>query len=321
MNTLRNIDWKAFGKQFVIYFIIITLVLIPVKLVLDKVGGIRVFSGNQNIMRDMGYLVNEDSPFYKEFKNSERVNILVLGVNSGLTDTIMLASYDMKNQRIDVISVPRDTYYYREGYDNPAAHKINAIYAGDDVIATARAVSDVLLGIPINYYAVIEYDGVSKVVESMGGVPMNIPFDMVYSDPYDTPPLKINIKKGDQVLDGKTAVEYLRYRKGYAEGDIGRVGAQQLFVKAAFKQAIGKDLIKVIRTTIENVDSDLPLGMAVKIGTNALGLKEESLTTYLTPGASGTSDGASYWRTDSKEIEQMIRQIYAPVATEEETSN
>jgi len=321
MNRLKNIDWKAFGKQFAIYFIVITLLLIPVQLVLDKIGGARIFSGTQNIMRDMGYLVDEDSPFYKEFKNSERINILVLGVNSGLTDTIMLASYDMKNQRVDVISVPRDTYYYREGYDNAAAHKINSIYAGDDVIGTARAVSDVLLGIPINYYAVIEYDGVSKVVESMGGVPMDIPFNMVYSDPYDTPPLKINIPKGEQVLDGKTAVEYLRFRKGYSEGDIGRVGAQQLFVKAAFKQAIGKDLIKVIRTTIENVDSDLPLGMALKIGTKALGLEAESLNTYLTPGASGTSDGASYWRTDSKEIEQMIREIYAPVVSEEETSN
>lgn len=314
---MRNFEWKVFGKQFAIYFIIITLVLIPIQLVLEKIGGVRLFSGTQNIMRDMGYLVDEDSPFYKEFKNSERVNILVMGVNSGMTDTIMLASYDMQNQRVDVISIPRDTYYYREGYINAAAHKINAIYSSDTIIETARAVSDVLLGIPINYYAVIEYDGVSKVVDSMGGVPMNIPFNMVYNDPYDTPPLKINIPEGDQVLDGETAVEYLRFRKGYAEGDIGRVGAQQLFVKAAFKQAIGKDLINVIRTTIENVDSDLPLGMALKIGTKALGLEAESLTTYLTPGASGTSNGASYWRTDSKEIEQMIRQIYAPVEAEE----
>jgi len=318
---MRNIDWKAFGKQFAIYLIIFTLIMIPVQLVLDKIGGARLFSGTQNIMEDMGYLVDEDSPFYKEFTDSERVNILVMGVNSGMTDTIMLASYDMKGQRVDVISIPRDTYYYREGYENAAAHKINAIYASDGVIETARAVSDVLLGIPINYYAVIEYDGVAKVVDSMGGVPMNIPFDMVYNDPYDTPPLKINIPEGDLVLDGETAVEYLRFRKGYAEGDIGRVGAQQLFVKAAFKQAIGKDLIKVIKTTIENVDSDLPLGMAVKIGTNGLGLKEESLKTYLTPGASGTSDGASYWRTDSKKIEQMIREIYAPVEPEEETNN
>jgi len=308
-----NINWKAFGKQFAIYFIIFTLVMIPVQLILGKIGGIRLFSGTQSIVKDMGYLVDEDSPFYKEFKSSERVNILVMGVNRGMTDTIMLASYDMKNQKVDVISIPRDTYYYRNDYSSPAAQKINAIYSSDGVIGTARAVSDVLLGIPINYYAVIEYDGVSKVVDSMGGVPMNIPFHMVYNDPYDTPPLKIDIPEGQQILDGKTAVEYLRYRHGYAQGDIGRVGAQQVFVKAAFKQAIGKDFINVIKTTIDNVDSDLPLGMAIKIGTNGLGLKAKSITTYLTPGASGTSNGASYWRTDSKEIEQMIREIYAPV--------
>lgn len=316
-----NMNWKAFGKQFAIYFIIITLVLIPVQFALNKIGGIRLFSGTESIIGDMGYLVDENSPFYEEFKDSKRVNILVMGVNSGLTDTIMLASYDMENQKVDVISVPRDTYYYREGYISPSAHKINAIYGSDGVIGTAKAVSDVLLGIPINYYAVIEYDGVSKVVESMGGVPMNIPFHMVYNDPYDTPPLKIDIPEGEQVLDGATAVKYLRYRHGYAQGDIGRVGAQQEFVKAAFKQALGKDLIKVIKTTMANVDSDLPLGMALKIGTNALGLDSESLTTYLTPGASGTTNGASYWRTDSKEIESMIRTIYAPVDKGEKANN
>lgn len=316
-----NTDWKTFGRQFAIYFIIITLVLIPVQLVLEKIGGIRLFSGTESIMRDMGYLVDENSPFYEEFKDSKRVNILVMGVNKGLTDTIMLASYDMENQRVDVISVPRDTYYYREGYLSPSAHKINAVYGSDGVIGTAKAVSDVLLGIPINYYAVIEYDGVSKVVDAMGGVPMNIPFRMVYNDPYDTPPLKIDIPEGNQVLDGATAVKYLRYRHGYTQGDIGRVGAQQEFVKAAFKQALGKDLLKVIKTTMTNVDSDLSLGMALKIGSNAMGLEQGSLVTYLTPGASGTNNGASYWRTDSKEIETMIQTIYAPVEKDENTNN
>jgi LCP family protein required for cell wall assembly len=313
---MMNIDWKSFGRQFAIYLIIFTLVMIPVQLILRELGGIRLFSGTQSIIKDMGYLVDEDSPFYKEFKNSERVNVLVLGVNDGLTDTIMLASYDMKNQKVDVISIPRDTYYYRNDYISPSAQKINAIFSSDGVIGTARAVSDVLLGIPINYYAVIDYNGVSKVVDSMGGVPMNIPFHMVYNDPYDTPPLKIDIAEGDQVLDGETAIEYLRYRHGYTQGDIGRVGAQQVFIKAAFKQAIGKDFINVIKTTIANVDSDLPLGMALKIGTKGLGLEAEAITTFLTPGASGTSNGASYWRTDSQEIELMIRQIYAPDVAE-----
>jgi LCP family protein required for cell wall assembly len=303
---------KKFLKQFLLYFIILTLILIPVRMVLDRIGGIRLFSGTESIIKDLGVLVDEDSPFYNEFRDSKRVNVLVMGVNDGLTDTIMLASYDMKNQRVDVISVPRDTYYYREGYRGAAAHKINAIYSADGAVGTAKAVSDVLLGIPINYYAVISYDGVEKVVDSMGGVPMNIPAPMRYSDPFDTPPLKIDIPAGEQVLNGGKAVEYLRYRSGYPEGDIGRVKAQQVFVKAAFKQALGKDLIKVIKTTLANVDSDLPLGMAVKIGTKGLGLEAEGLNTWLTPGKSGTTNGASYWRTDSAQIEEMIRQIYSP---------
>ena len=301
---------NKFLKQLLIYFIVFTLILIPIQMVLDKIGGIRIFSGTDSIIKDMEYIVDEDSPFYEEFKDSKRVNVLILGVNDGLTDTIMLASYDIENQRVDLISIPRDTYYYREGYINPAAHKINAIYSVDGVIGTAKAISDVLLGIPINYYAVIGYQGVEAVVDSMGGVPMNIPFHMEYYDPYDTPPLKIDIPEGPQVLSGSKAVEYLRYRKGYQEGDIGRVGAQQEFVKAAFKQALGKDLVKVIKTTLKNVDSDMPLGMAIKIGTNGISLKENSLKTYLTPGNAGTSNGASYWRVDSVEIEKMIGEIY-----------
>ena len=107
---------NKFLKQFLLYFIILTLVLIPVRMILDRVGGIRLFSGTESIIKNLGTLVDEDSPFYQEFRDSKRVNVLVMGVNDGLTDTIMLASYDMENQRVDVISVPRDTYYYREGF-------------------------------------------------------------------------------------------------------------------------------------------------------------------------------------------------------------
>ena len=96
--------------------------------------------------------------------------------------------------------------------------------------------SDLLLGMPIHYYAMVDYDGVSTIVDSMGGIPMDIPFRMRYNDPYDKPPLHIDIPEGQQILDGEHAVQFLRYRHGYPEGDIGRVKAQQAFMKAAFKQ-------------------------------------------------------------------------------------
>lgn len=304
---------KNFGpvRLFLLFFVVGLALLVPVRFAVQKIGDARIFSGTENLEEEMGAIVSSDSPFYAEFQNSKRVNVLVMGVNRGLTDTIMLVSYDTERQKVAVISIPRDTYYYRQGYARPEAHKINAIYAKDGAVGTARAVSDVLLGIPINYYMVVDYDAVKKVVDAMGGVPMDIPRDMNYSDPWDKPPLRISIPKGKQVLDGEKAVQFLRYRHGYPDADIGRVKAQQTFVRAAFKQAVGPDLFKVIRITLENVDSDIPLKAAAGLGKKAATLSEEDLETYLTPGRPGNG-GTSYWKTDAREIESMIRSIYAP---------
>ena len=267
-------------------------------------------------MDDMPYLVDQDSPFFEAFQDKNRVNILMLGVNDGMTDTLMLGSYDLDAKHVDVISIPRDTYYPRKDAGSAAERKINAIYGVGKAVGTAAAVSDLLMGIPINYYVVVDYDVVRKVVDSMGGVPMNITFHMHYNDPYDKPPLKIDIQEGYQVLDGDTAVKFLRFRKGsdgypgYPDGDIGRIKAQQEFVKSAFRQALGFSLPKVVKTTLDNVDSDLPLGMATKLAASAVGLDGEDIQTFTVPGDSGTKDGLSYWFPDEEGIEEMLTRIY-----------
>ncbi|MEG1584230.1 MAG: LCP family protein, partial [Anaerovorax sp.] len=292
---------KRFFKTFVIAFIVAVLGLIPVNWGLEQMGQTRIFTGEANLMRDMGTLVNKDSEFFQQFQDSKRVNILVTGINGNMTDTIMLGSYDMKNQRVDVISIPRDTYYPRTGYNNAAQKKINAIYSSEGIVPFAEAISDVLFGMPINYYVIVEYDDVGKIVDAIGGVPVTIPFDMDYYDPYDKPPLKIHFKEGPTVLNGTDAIKYLRYRKddkygyGYAQGDIGRVAAQQAFIKSAFKEALGFSLPKVAKTTMETVESDLDLKMAIKIATHAAGLQATDMKTWTVEGESGTKDNASYW--------------------------
>lgn len=307
---------KIFIKTFVTGFLIFTILLVPIQWGLSLVGSIRVFSGSENLMDDMPYLVDQNSPFFDAFKDKNRVNILMIGVNDGMTDTLMLGSYDLDAQHVDVISIPRDTYYDHEGADSAAEKKINSIYSVDKAVGTATAVSETLMGMPINYYVVVDYAVVRKVVDSMGGVPMNITFHMHYNDPYDDPPLKIDIPEGYQVLDGDTAVEFLRFRKGsggyagYPEGDIGRIKAQQEFVKSAFRQALGFSLPKVAKTTLDNVDSDLPLGMATKLAANAVGLDGEDMQTVMIPGKSGTKDGLSYWFPDEEAIEELLTQIY-----------
>lgn len=307
---------KTFLKTFVVGFLIFTILLVPIQWGLSLVGNVRVFSGTENLMKDMPTLVDKNSPFFEAFKDKKRVNVLLIGVNDGMTDTLMLGSYDLDAQHVDVISIPRDTYYPREGADSAAERKINSIYGVNKAVGTAEAVSDILQGMPINYYVVVDYKTVKKVVDSMGGVPMNITFHMHYNDPYDDPPLKIDIPEGYQVLDGDTAVEFLRFRKGsggyagYPEGDIGRIKAQQEFVKSAFRQALGFSLPKVVKTTLDNVDSDLPLGMATKLAAKAVGLKGDDIETIMIPGESGTKDGLSYWFADEDGVKDMLTQIY-----------
>lgn len=309
---------KTFLKTFIAGFLIFTVLLVPVQWGLSFVGNTRVFSGTENLMDDMPYLVDKNSPFFEAFKDKNRVNILMIGVNDGMTDTLMLGSYDLDSQHVNVISIPRDTYYPREDADTAAQRKINSIYNVDKAVGTATAVSETLMGMPINYYVVVDYKVVQKVVDSMGGVPMDIPFHMHYNDPYDDPPLKIDIPEGYQVLDGETAVEFLRFRHSnagsdyasYPEGDIGRIKAQQEFVKSAFRQALGFSLPKVVATTLNNVDSDLPLGMAAKLAKNGVKLDGEDIDTVMIPGESGTKDGLSYWFPDEDGIEEMLTDIY-----------
>ncbi len=304
---------KSFFKIFAVGFVIFLLILTPLNALMNKVGGIRLFSGTTNLMKDMDFLVDEDSPFFEAFKDTNRVNILALGVNDGMTDVIMVASYDLDSNHVDVISVPRDTYYPRKGYKG-ASNKINAVYSSKEnggALGVAQAVSGILEGMPINYYMVIDYEDVEKIVDSMNGVPMEIPFHMVYNDPYDKPPLHIDIPKGQQTLDGEHAVQFLRYRKGYPQGDIGRIAAHQEFIKSAFKQALGWDLLKVVKTTMDEVESDFNVGLLLKVATKAVGLSGDDMQTWMVPGKSGMKDGLSFWFADETQTKEMLTEIYS----------
>lgn len=306
---MKNKAIRDFLKYFIVAFLVLTVIMTPVRFLFRSVAEIQPFQSEENLMDSLNYIVGQDSPFFEAFQDKARVNVLLLGVNGGLTDTIMVASFDMNAKHVDLISVPRDTFYQREGYNGAAEKKINAAYRGS-AVNTAKAVSDVLLGMPLHYYAVIEYDGVKNIVKAIGGVPMNVPFRMKYDDPTDKPPLHIDIPAGEQVLDGEHAVQFLRYRKGYAEGDLGRVKAQQEFMKSAFKQALSSNLLNTAQVIFENVESDITLEMVTKIATKALGMSGDSIETYMMPN-NPDPNAPYYVYPKTEEIGQMLEKIYS----------
>ncbi len=315
---------KSFLRTCIVSMILFTCIFVPTFGWWENIQDSTIFSSDVNLSEDMPVLIDKNSPFFETFTESNRLNVLLMGINTNLADTIMLVSYDMDTNYIDIISVPRDTYYERKGYNSPAQRKINSSYSTDGALSLATAVSDLLEGIPINCYMKIDYDGIENIVDAMGGVPMNITLKggMHYEDPYDDPPLVIDIPEGYQVLDGKHAVQFLRFRKGYPNGDIGRIAAQQEFMKSAFKQALGLNIVSVARSVLKNVESDVNVGTVISLAKKATSLSSDKVRTHMVPGEARNGEGGlSFWYSDEEGIKEMLTEIYTPATTTTETTD
>ncbi len=161
------------------------------------------------------------------------------------TDTIMVGRFDVVNQTLNVVSIPRDTLVNI----NYNKKNINYVYpasvnSGEDAIGElCEAISD-MLGFYVDNYIVIDIQAAAELVGCIGGVDFNVPVDMVYDDPVQD--LHINIKAGKQTLDGEDAVKVFRYREGYADADLGRINVQHDLLMAIAKQTLSLgNLLKI----------------------------------------------------------------------------
>lgn len=237
-----------------------------------------------------------------------KVNILLLGVDvrkgdRGRADTMIVASVDYLTSSLKVLSFPRDTRVLipGRGYD-----KANAAYAYGGPALAAETVSGAL-GIPIHYYISADFGGLVKIVDRLGGLEITVDRPMKYDDPYQN--LHINIKAGTQVLDGKTVLDYARYRSD-PEGDIARVRRQQALIVEILKKAaepgswhvlpgLLQDFGEMVQTNISKPRL-LSLGTALLLGSR----KAESMTL---PGKASLLNGASYWIVEPVQVRQTVK--------------
>lgn len=261
---------------------------------------------------------SKKTPLEKAFEESNRVNFLIMGLEGVRTDTIIFASYDPDNNKADLISIPRDTYFQRGGkeeYNHAGERKVNAVYGDNGTQGLRDVVSHLLEGVPIDYYVKLKYKGVERIVDILDGVEVNVPFPMKYDDPYDTPPLHIDIPAGIQVLSGENAVKFLRYRSGYSDGDLGRINAQQQFIKSAIKKSMSTKILTVIRTAFNYVNTDMTISeagtYAVEVVKMDLG-KDLSMITLPGHEEKRTFGGQtlSYYLHDPQQVEELLMKIY-----------
>ncbi len=185
------------------------------------------------------------------------------------TDSMMVLVFDTENHRADLINIPRDTLVDCER--TGAGRKINAAYASgvDEMLDEVSTV----IGFRPDKYVVANFDGIAEIVDVIGGVDYDVPFDMSYHDASQD--LSIEFKKGYQHLDGEEVVEYLRWRHnddgtGYDDGDIGRVTKLQDFLvtvgSAVLSPANVLKIPSIAAAVSNNVETDLTTSQILWLG-------------------------------------------------------
>lgn len=239
-----------------------------------------------------------------ERKSEDFYTVLILGRDTGgggNTDTMLLASYDVTNQKATVMSIPRDTMVNVD-WD---VKKINSVYnmngGGDKGIKALYQEISQLVGFEPDYQVVVEWEAVGEIVDAMGGVYFDVPRDMDYEDPYQD--LSIHIKKGYQKLNGEQAMGVVRFRdgkNGYNNGDIGRIETQQAFLKAVIEQMLQiQNMTKIsqfAKVFQENVTTDLSFQNILWFAQKAIfgGLKVEDVN-FVTMPYKGVSAWSRYY--------------------------
>lgn len=217
-----------------------------------------------------------------EFKG-DVVNVLVLGLDweedrsAKMTDMIMYINFDIKNNKMNMLQIPRDTFV-GEDLKTGGTGKINALYwhspdKENPVNATANAIYD-QLKLPVDYYVTIEMESFKEIVDHFAAIEVYVPRDMEYKGS--------KLEKGMRWLDGEAAEFFVRNRHGdgYARADLDRIEMQRYFYSGLFKRmrtlTVG-DMVKLMPVFVNYVNTDMSLDTAAALGIKFLNVPSSNI--------------------------------------------
>lgn len=312
-------------------------------------------------VQDIDGLLGTDRPTLVEDPSDpyagKQLNILVMGTdmrdaeNEALagkadtmaSDTTMLVHVSGDRKHVEVVSIPRDSMVempscttgdggtsYASSYAMfNSAFAIGAGSTQNLETAAACTVKTVeqLTGVRITSHIVLKMTGVVDVVDALDGVEVDLD-QPVKGDPRFT---KIDLPAGKQTLDGRTAIEFLRVRKGDGMdgSDLGRITRQQFFLNAMTDQVLSQNLVTdspklygVVKSVLGAMSTSADLGTTSALAGLAFSLKdtpsENIIFTELPLGADPRNKYRVVWRPEADAIwQRIIQDEPAPKATDE----
>lgn len=231
-------------------------------------------------------------------------------VPSNRTDTILYVS--IVGDSINVVAIPRDIYLHNW------QTKINAMLLYRQADGLREAVADVL-GVPVDYYVIIDVNIFESVVDALGGVELNVPYRMYYRD--SAADLLIDLQPGLQVLDGAQTAGFVRFRDT-PRGDLDRIDNVKLAVYGLLERvrqlnvrAVGA-LPQLLDAYYEQVDTNVSLALLTQILPRLGSLRLDTVATlpvtreYRIEGVGVVLD------YDAQSVERFLADIHGGVARE-----
>jgi LCP family protein required for cell wall assembly len=188
--------------------------------------------------------------------------------------------------------------------------KINAAYFIGGPHFTMQVIAD-NFGIHPTGYLALNLNGVPQIVDTLGGIKVYIDKDMFYEDRCAN--FRIDLKKGEQVLNGKQAVGFIRFRMD-ALGDIARVSRQQEFIKQLARQMLSWRAIiaspRLLSIIKQNSRTNLSFTRLVRTINLVRTVKTSDIKFYTLPGSFDYYGPLSIWKEDKIESAALIRKIF-----------
>ncbi|WP_412838405.1 LCP family protein [Bacillus velezensis] len=251
-------------------------------------------------------------------------SILFMGIENyatsgkgGRSDSLIVVTLDPRNKTMKMLSIPRDTRVTLAGDTTGNKTKINAAFAKGGADETVSTVED-LLGIPIDKYVTVDFNGFKDVIDEVGGVDVKVPFD--FDEMSDVSKKKrIYFKKGNMHLNGEQALAYARMRKQDKRGDFGRNDRQKQILNALIDQMSRAGNIakidKIAETASNNVQTNIRIteGLALQqIYSGFTSKKIDTLTitgSDLYLGGTATTRGTYYFQPDPTNLEKVRQEL------------
>lgn len=247
--------------------------------------------------------------------DQDNISILFIGVDrgggrsientNGLSDTLILATFNKEEHSVKMVTIPRDSYVYLPLRDTHT--KINHAHSYDGTKGAILTVEN-LFDIPVDYYVKINFDAFIDVVDALGGIDAEVPYEMYEMDSHDTKNA-IHLLPGEQRLNGEEALALARTRK--YDNDIERGKRQQQIIQSIFDRALSVNAIlnynRLLSAVGDNMATDVSSKDMKNLSTYLLD-KDFTIETLTLEGSDMVTD-LYYYKLDEAHLEQVTQEL------------